>query len=102
VRPAPLGGRSDPGTTVQVDFSGAVQASGPAGSEGARFALANPLPAGSNCQCTPDHALISDIDGYWFGTFPGEVMHFSATDGRPNPQDLTGFLWSNVLNVTAP
>jgi hypothetical protein len=52
-------------------------------------------------QVLPPLAL-SDIDGYLLGVAPGEVMHLSATDGRTNPQDLTGFLWSNTLHVKAP
>jgi hypothetical protein len=33
---------------------------------------------------------------------PGSILHFSATDGRPNPGDLTGFLWSNTVTATCP
>jgi hypothetical protein len=33
---------------------------------------------------------------------PGDVLHFSATDGRPNPADLTGFLFSNTVDRPCP
>jgi hypothetical protein len=29
-------------------------------------------------------------------------LHFSATDGRPDFSDLTGFLWSNTFNIPCP
>lgn len=32
----------------------------------------------------------------------GLELHFSATDGRPDPSDLTGFLWSNTFTVLCP
>ncbi|MBV9672634.1 MAG: hypothetical protein JO076_07390 [Verrucomicrobia bacterium] len=32
----------------------------------------------------------------------GLELHFSATDGRSDPSDLTGFLWSNTFNVPCP
>lgn len=32
----------------------------------------------------------------------GLGLHFSATDGRPDPSDLTGFLWSNTFNIPCP
>ena|SRR5947209_20317662 len=32
---------------------------------------------------------------------PGD-LHFSANDGRPNPDDLTGTLWSNTFNIPCP
>lgn len=30
------------------------------------------------------------------------AIHFSATDGRPDPNDLTGFLWSNTSDSSCP
>lgn len=45
---------------------------------------------------------LDDVVGYWLGAFPGEVMNFGAHDGRPNPSDITGVLWSNGLNITVP
>lgn len=33
--------------------------------------------------------------------FPGQ-LHFSATDGRPDKDDLTGVLWSNTVTSTCP
>jgi hypothetical protein len=47
-------------------------------------------------------ALPVDDQYYVTGAAPGEVLHFSANDGRPNAADKTGTLWSNTLNVTAP
>ena len=32
----------------------------------------------------------------------GFNLHVSATDGRPNASDLTGFLWSNTFTVPCP
>jgi hypothetical protein len=32
----------------------------------------------------------------------GLGLHFSATDGRPDQTDLTGFLWSNTVNTSCP
>jgi len=32
----------------------------------------------------------------------GLVFNFSSTDGRSNPADLTGFLWSSPVSVTCP
>jgi hypothetical protein len=32
----------------------------------------------------------------------GLGLHFSATDGRPDSSDLTGFLWSNTFNIPCP
>jgi hypothetical protein len=32
----------------------------------------------------------------------GLAMHFSATDGRSDPTDLTGLLWSNTFNMPCP
>lgn len=32
----------------------------------------------------------------------GLYLHFSATDGRTNPQDATGNLWSNTVTVLCP
>jgi hypothetical protein len=29
-------------------------------------------------------------------------LHFSATDGRPDPSDLTGVLWSNTFMIPCP
>lgn len=31
---------------------------------------------------------------------PGVVLHFSANDGRPDPSDLTGTLWSNTVDIS--
>jgi hypothetical protein len=47
-------------------------------------------------------ALVLDDTYYLHGAASGETMHWSANDGRQNPADLTGTLWSNTLNVTAP
>jgi hypothetical protein len=33
--------------------------------------------------------------------FPGR-LYFSANDGRPDPTDLTGVLWSNTVTTTCP
>lgn len=33
---------------------------------------------------------------------PGLGISFSANDGRPNPADLTGKLWSNTVTVACP
>jgi hypothetical protein len=46
--------------------------------------------------------LILDKAYYITGMASGEVMHWSANDGRPNAADSTGTLWSNTLHVTAP
>lgn len=32
----------------------------------------------------------------------GFALHFSATDGRSDPSDLTGSLWSNTFSTTCP
>jgi hypothetical protein len=32
----------------------------------------------------------------------GLGLHFSATDGRPDPRDLTGVLFSNTFNIPCP
>jgi hypothetical protein len=32
----------------------------------------------------------------------GATLHFSATDGRSDPGDLTGVLWSNTFNINCP
>jgi hypothetical protein len=32
----------------------------------------------------------------------GQGLHFSATDGRPDPSDLTGVLFSNTFNTSCP
>jgi hypothetical protein len=32
----------------------------------------------------------------------GGGLHFSATDGRPDPSDLTGLLWSNTFTTSCP
>jgi hypothetical protein len=32
----------------------------------------------------------------------GLGLHFSATDGRPDPSDLTGVLWSNTFTMPCP
>jgi hypothetical protein len=32
----------------------------------------------------------------------GLALHFSATDSRPNPHDLTGVLFSNTVHTTCP
>jgi hypothetical protein len=32
----------------------------------------------------------------------GSIRHFSATDGRPNPADLTEFLYSNTVTAACP
>ena len=32
----------------------------------------------------------------------GGNRHFSANDGRPNPKDLTGTLWSNTVTESCP
>jgi hypothetical protein len=47
-------------------------------------------------------ALILDDNYYQTGVATGEIMHWSANDGRANKADITGTLWSNTLNVTAP
>jgi hypothetical protein len=47
-------------------------------------------------------ALLLDDQYYAYGVVSGELLHFSANDGRPNPANITGTLWSNTLNVTAP
>ena len=41
-------------------------------------------------------------DHYITGVITGETMHFSATDGRLDPHNLTGFLWSNTLAILVP
>jgi hypothetical protein len=33
---------------------------------------------------------------------PGVQISFSATDGRPNPNDWTGKLWSNTVTCSCP
>lgn len=33
---------------------------------------------------------------------PGLRLYFSATDGRSNPNDVTGSLWSNTVTTTCP
>ena len=45
--------------------------------------------------------LVLDDIAFLYGVAPGEVMHISANDGRPNAADTTGTLWSNTLAVTA-
>lgn len=30
------------------------------------------------------------------------ALHFSANDGRPDPNDLTGTLWSNTFDIPCP
>ena len=47
-------------------------------------------------------AGIPYTDHYITGVISGETMHFSATDGRLDPHDLTGFLWSNTLAIPVP
>jgi hypothetical protein len=37
-----------------------------------------------------------------FSCQSGLTLHFSATDGRPSAQDLTGFLFSNTFNIPCP
>jgi hypothetical protein len=32
----------------------------------------------------------------------GLALHFSATDSRPNPSDLTGVLWSSTFTTICP
>jgi hypothetical protein len=32
----------------------------------------------------------------------GLGLHFSATDSRPDPSDLTGVMWSNTVNISCP
>ncbi len=32
----------------------------------------------------------------------GLPLHFSANDGRPNPEDVTGTLWSNTFTLPCP
>lgn len=32
----------------------------------------------------------------------GGALHFSANDGRPDPHDLTGTLWSNTVTTSCP
>lgn len=44
--------------------------------------------------------FLDDYIGYLYGCAPGETMHISANDERPNPNDVTGTLWSNTLQVT--
>jgi LGFP repeat len=35
-------------------------------------------------------------------TVSGLPLHFSATDGRPDPRDVTGMLWSNTVTLVSP
>ena len=49
----------------------------------------------------------TDSTGQLSATLPiscvsGLSLHFSATDSRPNPSDLTGVLWSNTITTTCP
>ena len=32
----------------------------------------------------------------------GLALHFSANDGRPNSEDITGTLWSNTFTIPCP
>jgi hypothetical protein len=40
------------------------------------------------------------LGGYFKGCLPGEQLQFSAHDGRYNPRDITGLLWSNIFTIT--
>jgi hypothetical protein len=46
-----------------------------------------------------DHTVEGDISGLVVNALGVATIAFSATDGRSNPMDATGFLWSNTVRL---
>jgi hypothetical protein len=52
---------------------------------------------GSSGNGTIDHIIEGDLTGLTVNALGVATVAISATDGRPNQEDLTGFLWSNTV-----
>jgi hypothetical protein len=53
----------------------------------------------SSNQGTIDTIIEGDISGLVVNALGVATIAFSATDGRLNPADATGFLWSNTVRI---
>src|SRR5947209_13042711 len=108
--------------TITVTFSGSIEdakfhviGSGflpnrPATNQGVaiRFVDANLLTetrrdfVASTAAGTIDHVIEGDLSNLTLNALGTATLAISATDGRPNPADTTGFLWSNTVPTTFP
>jgi hypothetical protein len=52
---------------------------------------------GSSGNGTIDHVIEGDLTGLTVNALGVATVAISATDGRPDQEDLTGFLWSNTV-----
>jgi hypothetical protein len=52
---------------------------------------------GSSENGTIDHVIEGDLTGLTVNALGVATVAISASDGRPNQEDLTGFLWSNTV-----
>jgi hypothetical protein len=57
---------------------------------------------GSSANGTIDHTIEGDLTGLSVNAAGVATTAISATDGRPDPTDSTGFLWSNVVRQNFP
>jgi hypothetical protein len=46
-----------------------------------------------------DHTIQGDLSGLTVNSLGYAIVAISATDGRSNPADSTGFLWSNTVSI---
>jgi hypothetical protein len=54
---------------------------------------------GSSSDGRIDHVIQGDLTGLTLNALGVATIAFSATDGRPNSADVTGFLWSNTVRI---
>jgi hypothetical protein len=105
--------------TIEVEFSGSIQKAKfhvtgskflknrPANNQGiaVRFVDANAGIetrrefAKSSGEGKIDHVIEGDLTGLTRNALGTATAAISATDGRPNPKDITGFLWSNTVRI---
>jgi hypothetical protein len=70
-----------------------------------RFVDANSLVTtrrdftGSKADGTIDDTIKGDLSGLTVNALGVATAAISATDGRPDPGDVTGFLWSNTVRI---
>ncbi|OUJ70464.1 hypothetical protein BXP70_24195 [Hymenobacter crusticola] len=57
---------------------------------------------GSSSDGRIDGSIQGDLSGLTLNALGVATLTFSATDGRPNRADATGFLWSNTVRINFP
>src|SRR6185312_8180755 len=87
--------------TAKGDGSFTVQGSGFLPGKPVRVQVTDDALKQFNVETTADSGGKINVPTGKICQLPGN-LHFQATDGRPNPNDLTDVLWSNNVTQTCP